>query len=101
MSLRYKTKASQSSCLALQWGSHLDICLHADSLLFNNMHEAMLSVQADCIEGRLLINPGSATGAFNSLHDKVVPSFVLMDITGKKVCISLLCRAYPNKSGFS
>ena len=57
------------------------------------MHEAMLSVQADCIEGRLLINPGSATGAFNSLHDKVVPSFVLMDITGKKVSISLLCQA--------
>ena len=57
------------------------------------MHEAMLSVQADCIEGRLLINPGSATGAFNSLHDNVVPSFVLMDITGKKVSISLLCQA--------
>ena len=41
--------------------------------------------QADCIEGRLLINPGSATGAFNSLHEEVVPSFVLMDVTGKKV----------------
>ncbi len=57
------------------------------------MREATLSVQADCIEGRLLINPGSATGAFNSLHDEVVPSFVLMDITGKKVSIFLLCQA--------
>ena len=45
-------------------------------------------MQADCIEGRLLINPGSATGAFNSLHEGLVPSFVLMDITGKKVKIS-------------
>ena len=34
---------------------------------------------------RLLINPGSATGAFNSLHEEVIPSFVLMDVTGKKV----------------
>ena len=42
-------------------------------------------MQADCIEGRLLINPGSATGAYNNLHEDVVPSFVLMDITGKKV----------------
>lgn len=42
-------------------------------------------MQADCIEGRLLINPGSATGAYNSLYNEVVPSFVLMDITGKKV----------------
>ena len=48
-------------------------------------------LQADCVEGRLLINPGSATGAFNSLHEDVVPSFVLMDISGKKVRVRVTC----------
>ena len=48
--------------------------------------------QADCIEGRLLINPGSATGAFNSFRENVVPSFVLMDITGKKVHLTAVLR---------
>ena len=50
-----------------------------------NLIKSCCLAQADCVEGRLLINPGSATGAFNSLNDHVVPSFVLMDITGKKV----------------
>lgn len=44
-----------------------------------------IALQADCIEGRLLVNPGSATGAFNTFKDDVVPSFVLMDISSKKV----------------
>ncbi|DBA68004.1 hypothetical protein WJX79_002108 [Trebouxia sp. C0005] len=57
--------------------------MDVDILVTGHTHE----FKADCIEGRLLINPGSATGAFNSLHDKVVPSFVLMDITGKKATL--------------
>ena len=42
-----------------------------------------------CIaEGKLFINPGSATGAFNpalKLNEEAVPSFVLMDIQGENV----------------
>ena len=50
-----------------------------------NALTALFMIQADCIEGRLLVNPGSATGAFNTFRDNVVPSFVLMDISSKKV----------------
>lgn len=37
------------------------------------------------IEKRYIINPGSATGAFSTLTENVVPSFVLMAIKGTKV----------------
>jgi len=39
-------------------------------------------------EGKLFVNPGSATGAFSAsfpLDEEPVPSFVLMDISGNKV----------------
>lgn len=36
-------------------------------------------------DDRLLMNPGSATGAYSIYTDDVVPSFMLMDITGSKV----------------
>lgn len=36
-------------------------------------------------DGHFYINPGSATGAFNPLDKKVVPSFVLMDIQASTV----------------
>mmetsp|Transcript_22309 Transcript_22309/g.65786 ORF Transcript_22309/g.65786 Transcript_22309/m.65786 type:complete len:185 (-) Transcript_22309:208-762(-) len=34
-------------------------------------------------EGKLFINPGSATGAFSTITSDVIPSFVLMDLQGK------------------
>jgi len=36
-------------------------------------------------EGKYIINPGSATGAFNVQTPNVIPSFVLMAIKGSKV----------------
>ena len=41
--------------------------------------------QAFKYEDRLLINPGSATGAYSSVTEDTKPSFVLMDIDGSKV----------------
>jgi hypothetical protein len=41
--------------------------------------------QAVPCEGRLIINPGSATGAYSTLTKGVNPSFVLMDLDGRKV----------------
>ena len=42
-----------------------------------------------CIaEGKLFINPGSATGAFNAtlkLDEDPVPSFVLMDVQARQI----------------
>ena len=43
------------------------------------------SLQAYKYEDRLLINPGSATGAYGSMNANAGPSFVLMDINGAKV----------------
>lgn len=52
-----------------------------------SQHEA--SRAPICVaEGKLFINPGSATGAFNpalKLDEEAVPSFVLMDIQGVNV----------------
>ena len=52
-----------------------------------SQHEA--SRARICVaEGKLFINPGSATGAFNpalKLDEEAVPSFVLMDIQGVNV----------------
>lgn len=42
-------------------------------------------LQAFAYEGRFLINPGSATGAYSNLTEDVKPSFVLMDIAESKV----------------
>ena len=38
-------------------------------------------------EGGVVINPGSATGAFSSITYDVNPSFVLMDIDGLRVVV--------------
>jgi vacuolar protein sorting-associated protein 29 len=38
-------------------------------------------------EDRFVINPGSATGAYSPHNEAAVPSFVLMDIDGGKVCL--------------
>lgn len=42
-------------------------------------------VQAEKFEGRIIINPGSATGAYSSMTEAAPASFVLMDIDGDKV----------------
>ncbi|OTF75023.1 Calcineurin-like phosphoesterase domain containing protein, partial [Euroglyphus maynei] len=36
-------------------------------------------------DGKFFINPGSATGAYSSLEDNIIPSFVLMDIQSTTV----------------
>ena len=49
-----------------------------------------------CAEGKLFINPGSATGAFNAalkLDEEPVPSFVLMDVQAR----ALGCPAPPRR----
>lgn len=40
-------------------------------------------------EGKLFVNPGSATGAFSPTHlgDSPTPSFALMDVTGGKIVV--------------
>jgi len=55
--------------------------LDVDILLTGHTHIFQV-VQND---ERLLMNPGSATGAYSIYTDDVVPSFILMDITGNKV----------------
>ena len=37
--------------------------------------------------GALLINPGSATGAYSMVAQKPVPSFVLIDINGSQAVV--------------
>jgi len=46
-------------------------------------------------EGKLLLNPGSATGAFSSLQAQVTPSFCLMDLQSNK----LVCYVYELRGG--
>lgn len=43
--------------------------------------------QAVKYENRLLINPGSATGAYSSSQRSVIPSFVLMDLDNGKATV--------------
>ena len=51
--------------------------------------------QALNIDGALLVNPGSATGAYSMVAQKTVPSFVLMDINGSQV-LTLSGRHAPS-----
>mmetsp|Transcript_30417 Transcript_30417/g.51265 ORF Transcript_30417/g.51265 Transcript_30417/m.51265 type:complete len:186 (+) Transcript_30417:184-741(+) len=55
--------------------------LDVDILVTGHTHQ----FKAYKYEDRLLINPGSATGAFSSITHDVRPSFVLMDIDGERV----------------
>lgn len=43
------------------------------------------SGQVEQYENCLIMNPGSATGAYSMFENDVVPSFALMDINGSKV----------------
>eukprot|EP00123_Amoebidium_parasiticum_P003931 comp15240_c1_seq1/m.12004 comp15240_c1_seq1/g.12004 ORF comp15240_c1_seq1/g.12004 comp15240_c1_seq1/m.12004 type:complete len:184 (-) comp15240_c1_seq1:480-1031(-) len=57
--------------------------LDVDIVVTGHTHE-FSSFEKD---GKLFINPGSATGAFSTLTSDVTPSFVLMDIQGANVVI--------------
>ncbi|KAK9844517.1 hypothetical protein WJX74_003511 [Apatococcus lobatus] len=59
--------------------------LNVDILVSGHTHEFMAMQHED----RILINPGSATGAFSSLNPSAHPSFVLMDINGSKASVYL------------
>ena len=52
--------------------------------------------QAEKYEDRIIINPGSATGAFSIITEAPLPSFVLMDIDGDKVIKSTLAIVLPD-----
>jgi vacuolar protein sorting-associated protein 29 len=44
-------------------------------------------MSVDTHEGTLLINPGSATGAYSGLLSDVVPSFCLLDVDESKLTV--------------
>ena len=50
--------------------------LDCDILITGHTHK----YQQHKYEGKLLLNPGSATGAFSGLESEVLPGFLLMDI---------------------
>ncbi|CAD7695196.1 unnamed protein product [Ostreobium quekettii] len=55
--------------------------LDVDILVTGHTHKFLVHQYED----RLLMNPGSATGAYCMYENEVTPSFILMDITGTKV----------------
>mmetsp|Transcript_5312 Transcript_5312/g.11616 ORF Transcript_5312/g.11616 Transcript_5312/m.11616 type:complete len:205 (-) Transcript_5312:2902-3516(-) len=57
--------------------------LDVDILVSGHTHEYKLGKCADGLQ----INPGSATGAYSSLKESVVPSFVLLDLDGNKATV--------------
>jgi vacuolar protein sorting-associated protein 29 len=67
--------ADKSALALLQRQLGTDILVHGHTHAFD-------AFEAD---GKFFINPGSVTGAYGSLSDKPVPSFVLMDVQGSRV----------------
>ena len=61
------------------WILQLDV----DILITGHTHQ----FKAYKHEGGVIINPGSATGAYSSITYDVNPSFVLMDIDGLRVVV--------------
>ncbi|CAG0897579.1 unnamed protein product [Darwinula stevensoni] len=59
----------------LQWQLDVDIIISGHTHKFEAYEH----------ENKFFINPGSATGAYNALERKVIPSFVLMDIQSSTV----------------
>mmetsp|Transcript_15327 Transcript_15327/g.50347 ORF Transcript_15327/g.50347 Transcript_15327/m.50347 type:complete len:185 (+) Transcript_15327:248-802(+) len=55
--------------------------LDVDVLVTGHTHKT----KAYQYEERLLVNPGSATGAYSSLTEDVKPGFILMDIDGSRI----------------
>ena len=56
-------------------------------------HTHKMSV--DTHEGTLLINPGSATGAYSGLMSDVLPSFCLLDVQESKLTVYVY-ELHPN-----
>lgn len=54
--------------------------MDVDILVSGHTHEFKAYKYEDC----LLINPGSASGAYGAMNDEAAPSFVLMDINNGK-----------------
>ncbi|BDA49162.1 Vacuolar protein sorting-associated protein 29 [Coccomyxa sp. Obi] len=70
------------------WGSNEALALvqrklDVDILISGHTHE----FKAFKFEDRILINPGSATGAYSDVIEAPKPSFVLMDIDGSKATV--------------
>ena len=59
--------------------------LDADILVHGHTHTAQLWL--DKASNRLLVNPGSATGAYSSFNTAVVPSFVVLALTGAQCTV--------------
>lgn len=55
--------------------------LDVDILISGHTHEFKMQTR----DGKLFINPGSATGAYSGLTSETTPSFVLMDIQGAHI----------------
>jgi vacuolar protein sorting-associated protein 29 len=56
--------------------------LDVDVLISGHTHQVEVAER----EGRFYVNPGSATGAFNSIAgSEFVPSFVLMDVQNTSI----------------
>eukprot|EP01132_Coremiostelium_polycephalum_P007464 gene7464-9171_t len=70
------------------WGdkaalSALERQLNVDVLITGHTHR--LEVYES--NGKLFVNPGSATGAFSNISNDVIPSFVLMDVQGNNITV--------------
>lgn len=59
--------------------------LNVDVLVTGQTHVASVAEY----EGRLFLNPGSATGAFSPLAPTSTPSFMVLDVTGDQMTIYL------------
>jgi len=57
--------------------------MDVDILISGHTHQMSVST----VDGRCLINPGSATGAYSCLTTDVKPSFVLLTIQGNSASI--------------
>jgi vacuolar protein sorting-associated protein 29 len=57
--------------------------LDVDILVYGHTHkDAVLRV-----DGKYLVNPGSATGAYSALSDSPAPGFILMAFSGRQITI--------------
>eukprot|EP01134_Creolimax_fragrantissima_P004944 CFRG4944T1 len=72
----------------IPWGDQESLAavqrkLDVDILITGHTHEFGTRER----EGKLFVNPGSATGAYTVLQEEVTPSFVLMDVQGTSVVL--------------
>eukprot|EP00606_Chrysophyceae_sp_TOSAG23-5_P000543 GSChrysophyteH2.ASY1.ANO1.766.1 assembled CDS len=55
--------------------------LDVDILISGHTHKH----EVNHFDGKMFLNPGSITGAYSSLTQDVIPSFILLAVTGNKV----------------